>query len=297
LEGIHFIVNPAAGRGRAARWTERLRELLAADGRPHEIGLTDGPGHAVKLAALAAREFETVVAVGGDGTVNEVVNGLRGTEVALGIVPLGSGNDFIRMLGIPENAEAALRIVLEGRSRRVDLGIVNERLFVNSIGIGLDAAVGRTMNRTRWLPGKLAYHYGILANIFFYRNRVIRWRADGEGGSVKSVLAAVMNGTTYGGGYRVAPRASCDDGLLDLVILGDYGVAGRVRHVPKLKTGRHLALPKLEYLQARRVRIESAHELPILVDGELLPDSGTGIEVEVEAVAGGLKVLAEPRPG
>ena len=106
-----------------------------------------------------------------------------------------------------------------------------------------------------------------------------------------------MNGTTYGGGYRVAPRASCDDGLLDLVILGDYGVAGRVRHVPKLKAGRHLGLPKVEYLQARRIRIECDHELPILVDGELLPAGGPGIEIEVEALAGGLKVLAEPQPG
>jgi diacylglycerol kinase (ATP) len=289
---VHFIVNPASGRNRGSRAVAAIQGAMESRGESYGLSVTSGPGEASKLAALAAREAEVVVAVGGDGTVNEVVNGIRGRDVTLGILPVGSGNDFVKMLSIPADVDEALMLLFNGRERRVDLGVVNDRLFVNSLGIGIDAAVARTMNRTSWLPGRAAYHYGVMTNLFFYHCRTIRWNADGEEGETKSLLAAVMNGTTYGGSFHVAPRARCDDGLLDMVVAGRYGVLGRARYLPVFKKGGHLSLPKVIWRRARRVRIVSDAILPIQVDGELLMSAGGGTEVEIEVIAGGLRVIA-----
>ncbi len=261
-------------------------------GAGYGLSVTSGPGEAVKLAALAAKEADVVVAVGGDGTVNEVVNGIYGRGATLGIIPVGSGNDFIKMLPIPTDAGQALGLMFEGAEHEVDLGIINDRLFVNSVGIGIDAAVARTMNQTGWLPGKAAYHYGVLTNLFFYRCKTIRWSADGEAGETKSLLAAVMNGTTYGGDFNVAPKARCDDGLLDLIIAGRFGLFGRARCLPAFKKGKHLALPKVTWRRSKKIRIASEAVLPIQTDGELLSTYGAGTEVEIEVIAGGLKVIA-----
>jgi diacylglycerol kinase family enzyme len=176
----------------------------------------------------------------------------------------------------------------------VDLGIINDRMFVNSVGVGIDAAVARTMNRATWLPGQLAYYYGIMTNLFFYRCREIRWNADGREGATRSLLAAAMNGTTYGGNFHVAPKAECDDGLLDMIIAGRYGPLGRARYLPVFKKGRHLGLPKVTWGRVSKLRIESDHPLPIHVDGELLPDSSGGMEAEIEVVPGGLRIIAGP---
>ena len=296
LSRVAVIVNPAAGRGRAIEAKPLVEQRLAAAGRRFDVLVTGGPGEAAKLSAQAIGRCDAVVAMGGDGTVNEVVNGLAGTGVPLGVIPLGSGNDFVKMVDIPVDVEAALQILLEGRPRSIDIGRVNDRIFVNSVGIGLDAAVARTMNRTRWLSGKAAYHYGVFRNILFYRNRYIRWSADGESGEIKSVLAAVMNGSTYGGDFKVAPEAVCDDGLLDLVIGGNYGPLSRVRVLPKFKRGRHLELPKIVWKKARRIEVESEFPLPVQVDGELLPETRTGTRVSIEVISDGLEVLTAP-PG
>ena len=239
---FHFILNPTADRGHAAKAETKIREVMKKAGGGFAVSVTSGPKEAEKIAAEVANDADVVVAVGGDGTIHEVVNGLRRAKTTLGVIPVGSGNDFVKMLDIPTDLDGALRVLMHGTPRKVDLGIVNDRLFVNTIGIGLDAAVARTMNRTRRLRGKTAYRYGILANILFYRNKQIRWSADRENGEVKSILAAVANGTTYGGNFRVAPKALCDDGLLDLVIGGDFGLLKRVQVLPKFKKGRHLDL-------------------------------------------------------
>jgi diacylglycerol kinase (ATP) len=292
---LHFVVNPAAGRNRGTKIMPIIQQAMESRGESFGLSVTSGPGEASKLAALAAREADVIVAVGGDGTINEVVNGIRGRDVTLGILPVGSGNDFVKMLSIPINVAEAIQLLFNGRERKVDLGVVNDRLFVNSLGIGIDAAVARTMNRCRWLPGKAAYHYGVFTNLFFYHCRTIRWSADDEEGEMKSLLAAVMNGTTYGGGFHVAPKARCDDGLLDMVIAGRYGVVGRARYLPVFKKGKHLSLPKVVWRRARKVKIMSDSILPIQVDGELLSTAGGGTEVEIEVIEGGLKVIA-PAP-
>jgi len=291
---LHFIVNPSAGRGRGAKSVHLIREKMESLGSGYGLSVTSGSGEATKLAAVAAKEADIVVAVGGDGTINEVVNGIYDRGVTLGILPVGSGNDFVKMLSIPTDAERALELLFGGAERKVDLGIVNDRLFVNSVGLGIDAAVARTMNRTGWLRGKTAYHYGVLTNLFFYRCKAIRWDADGETGETKSLLAAVMNGTTYGGDFNVAPKAKCDDGLLDLVIAGRFGLLGRARCLPAFKKGKHLALPKVVWRRAKKIRIASEAVLPIQTDGELLSLSGVGTDVDIEVIQGGLRVVAAP---
>ena len=289
---LHFIVNPAAGRGRGGRIAPLIEEAMAKAGARFELSLTSGPGDAIKLAALATKEADVVVAVGGDGTVSEVVNGLRDSDTVLGILPVGSGNDFIKVVGIPSDPQAALDVILQGWERRVDLGVVNDRLYINSVGIGIDAAVARTMNRSRRLPGQLAYYWGVALNLFFYRCRTVRWRADDESGETKSLLAAVMNGTTYGGSFHVAPRAVCDDGLLDLVIAGGFGIVGRARKLPVFKKGHHLDMPNVTWRRARRISIRSDWPLPIQADGDLLPESTAGTEVEIEVIPGGQRIIA-----
>lgn len=289
-----FIVNPAAGRGNAIRLLPKLEERLKRSDIEFEILVTSGRGDAVKLAHKSARETGVIVAVGGDGTVNEVVKGMYGSKAILGIIPVGSGNDFVKPLGIPADLDQSLDIVFKGEHRTVDLGSINDDIFVNSVGMGLDGAVAKTMNRTPNLPPSIAYHYGVLLNVLFYRNKILRWKTADDSGEIKANLAAVMNGTTYGGSYNIAPGASIDDGLFDVVIVGDYKVLGRIMHLPKLKTGKHLFLKKIHHFKVNEIEIASDDAVPVAIDGELIETETEGTSIHIKVIRGGLKVLTGP---
>lgn len=270
------IVNPTAGRGRVTSSIGWLRERLGP--RPDaRLEITGQPGDAEALAADGVRSgHDRIVAIGGDGTVQEVVNGIlaAGGAAELGIVPLGSGNDLARSLGLPSELASAWRVAIGRSTRRIDVGhAVNaagrERWFASAGGIGFDAQVAAAMaDRRGWQAGRAGYLLTTLAELRRFENRQIELTIDGEGMSRKVLFVAIANGAYYGGGMRIAPSARPDDGRLDICVVGDVSRRTVLRQLPNLYRGTHVAHPAVEMRAGTRIEIDGDRGTRIHLDGE-----------------------------
>jgi diacylglycerol kinase (ATP) len=270
------VLNPTAGRGQGRARRAELERLLA-DCASNEIGAwriveTTAPGEAAILAREAAREgAEVVAAAGGDGTYGEVVNGLVGAAARLGILPLGTGNDFSRALGLGTDLAHAVRTLFQGVPRAIDLGRCGDRWFINVAGCGFDAIVAERVNRGfRHLRGTSAYVAAVLQSLVAFRPAAMRLTIDGETREVRAMLCCIANASSYGGGMRIAPDARIDDGLFDLCLLAEAGRWEFLRAFPRVFRGTHTTHPKVTMLRARHVEIESDPSLPVLIDGDVV---------------------------
>jgi YegS/Rv2252/BmrU family lipid kinase len=282
------IVNPAAGRGKVGRLSGAI--LKAARERGARAFLTEGPGHATEIAQ-GAPEGARVVAVGGDGTVHEVLKGLAGTGKVLGVVPIGSGNDFARMLGLKGLPwREALEHALFAPEEAIDLGLVNGEAFGASLGIGFDALVAKkALSAPPFLRGMPRYLYALFAVLKDLRLPEGRVLLDGEEvHRGRLLLLAAMNGPMYGGGIPIAPMADPRDGLLSLVLARELSRLGVVLILPRLLLGRHLGHPQILAYSGREVEVEFPHPVPAHADGELLPEASR-YRAEVRPL--GLKVV------
>jgi YegS/Rv2252/BmrU family lipid kinase len=241
--------------------------------------MSTAPGELGEIAARAAQEYELLVAVGGDGTVNEIVNGIAGVVgPELAIVPRGTGRDFARTFGIGSRFDEAVRIALEGRTRNVDAGRVEFRAwngeertswFANVGSAGMSGAIARRANDgSKVLGGKLSYLAAILAVFARWEVSEIHVTVDGEERSGPMHDVVVANGAYFGGGLHICPDASPDDGLFDVLLIGHLTKADLGRTLPKAYKGKHLPHPKAELLRGRRVTVETSSPLPIELDGE-----------------------------
>lgn len=284
------IVNPAAGRGRVGRLSGAI--LRAAREKGARAFLTEGPGHAAELARQAPKGAR-VVAVGGDGTVHEALSGVAGTDKALGVVPIGSGNDFARMLRLrrrpwPEALEHALFAPL----RAVDLGYVNGLPFGASLGLGFDALVARkAFSAPPFLRGMPRYLYALALVLKDLNLPSARVQVDGEEVyQGPALLLAVMNGPTYGGGIPIAPMADPADGVLHGVLAGRLGRPGVLGILPRLLLGRHLGHKEVRVYAGGRFAVEFDQPVEAHADGELL---GAALRFQVELKPLGLLVVGE----
>lgn len=296
-----LIVNPRSANGSTGRrWgviERRLRRLLP----PFDVVFTEKPGHAVELARGPALAYQVVVAVGGDGTINEVVNGLATAEevaagrVSLGVIPRGTGSDFVRTVGIPHNLSAAARVLAQGTLRRLDLGRVHftggdgrrlTRFFINEGEVGMGAAVSDAVNRASKRLGAVSFWLGILTTMVRYRDRRVTLRID-DGPPQRFVLNNmwVANGRCSGGGMRSAPRAKPDDGLLDVVVVRRAGPLRRVRTLLTLRSGRFAALPHVSYTRGRCIEVTASTPVPVEVEGELIGYTPAVFEVLPAAIS------------
>ena len=296
-----FVFNPAAGKGRAVHDRPRIRAALA--GLPGDWTETRAPGDATAIAEAAGREgVETVVAVGGDGTVNEIVNGLmrvdRERRPALGLVPEGSGNDYARMLGLKVgDAETAVRVLAHERLRALDAGEAGGRFFANSVGFGFDGAVAEDAARRRFVTGFAAYLVSVLAVLRTWHNFELHLEADGRSLDGYALLGCVAIGATSGGGFRLTPDAIPDDGLFDVCHLGNFGRLEALRHLPSAITGRHVSLAKVTLLRARSVSLRSDRPLTAHFDGNLLQGVGHPEPLVFQMHAGALRVIGKWKDG
>lgn len=278
------IVNPAAGAGGTARKWPHILDLLKSLGLRFEYDLTEAPGHAIELARDAAEKgYEQVVSVGGDGTINEVVNGLYNAgnigEVVLGIISTGTGGDYIRTIGLPRSYPEMCRCLMNPRRLKVDLGVVEymnggdmvQRLFVNFAGLGFDAEiVRRTTQQFKSLGSTASYLMGLLTTLVFYQNREITLVIDGVAVEKKVCTVVMNNGKYGGGGMLTAPDADLTDGLLDVLIIGNLNKADLLWSLPRIYRGTHLTHPKVELHKAREIEIRTGAPLYLHADGELL---------------------------
>ncbi|HET9554710.1 MAG TPA: diacylglycerol kinase family protein [Anaeromyxobacteraceae bacterium] len=279
-----LIVNPASAAGRTGRHFDAIARAVHAAVGEFEARFTRAVGDAVALAREAALGGRTlVVAVGGDGTASEVVDGLLvgGYRRDFGFIPRGSGGDFRRSLGLPADVKGAARALAGPATGSIDLGRIEltgpggaalVRHFVNVASCGVSGRVAGAVNRSsKLLGGPLAFKLAAARSLLGWRDQRVRWRADGGPWIEQPVTAlAVCNGRYFGGGMMVAPGALLDDGLLDVTIWSGFGLADFVRLQPKLYDGRHVELPSVRTLRARTVELEPVGDAEVLleVDGE-----------------------------
>lgn len=282
IDMLTVIYNPTSGRGKRASDWRVARERLVSAGAC--FLQTEGPGHATLLAKQASMDGGTVVAAGGDGTLSEVVNGIFGTEACLGVLPLGTGNDFARCIGVGTDLVVAVDAILGDQKRQIDVlrWTIGDRtgLGVNVAGAGFDAMVATRINAGfRRLTGTTAYVAAVLDTLMKYRPVSIRVTVDGVTTETTAMLCSVANCQTYGGGMRIAPDASLDDGLLDVVIVEGVGKLEFLKTFPKVFAGKHIEHPKVKVLRGREIRIESEHPIPVLNDGEIAGTTPIDFEV------------------
>ncbi len=284
---MRFIVNPAAGGGNVGRCWPKVHDFLREQGLEVNFVLTEGVGHATDLSRQALAEGEkTIVAVGGDGTINEVVNGLVSGSggqidpaVSLGIVPLGTGSDLRRTLGIPRDYRAACRLLMSERTRAIDLGEMvwisdgeeRRRYFVNFAGLGFDGeVVERVEGESKKLGGTITYLKTVLVTLMNYANKDIRLNLDGEESHMRVNSVIVCNGCHAAGGMYIAPHASPDDGLFDVIVIGDIGKLEFLANVPRVYRGTHLKNRHVSSYRAREVCVETEDRVLVQADGELV---------------------------
>jgi diacylglycerol kinase (ATP) len=291
----HFILNPAAGAGRAAQALPELRSALEQSKLEHVIHLTTQPGHA-RTIALGLPDNEPVIAAGGDGTQHEIVSALlegrASSERPLGILPLGTGDDFARGHGLPiGNLRAALEVIKKGKIQTIDAGRLNGMPFINGIGSGFDAQCARAVQvAPHLLPGPLRYLWAIVSELTRLQPRPANIEIDGKLVHEESaLLIAVMNMTSYGAGLKIAPNANPNDGLLDIVVAGTFSKLGTLKILPKLQKGTHLEHPEVHVYRGRTVKIEWFDLTAAHIDGELLEPSRT---LEISVVPNALRVYA-----
>ncbi len=278
------IVNPVAGACSTRRKWPRISKLLRHVGLSFDYEYTEGVGHAIEIARAAASDgYRYVVAVGGDGTVNEVANGILystgSSNTSLGVVSTGTGSDFVRSVGIPRDYTVACSFLTGSRRLVIDVGVVEykskgqslQRFFVNAAGVGFDAAVVEATERLpKYFGGTIPYVAGLLRTLFGYRNKSVVVHLGNKVEAKRILSVVVANGCYFGGGMHIAPQAELNDSLLDVMTVGDIGKFELLKALPMVYKGTHITHPKVRMEKATHIIIESSERILVHADGELL---------------------------
>lgn len=269
-----FIVNPAAGKGRTIKLIPGIEEYCRSRDYRHEIVTTGYPGHATEIARQkSAQEPCRIYSVGGDGTLNEVLNGMAGSGSSLGVIPGGSGNDFIRSVTQSKTPDDIITASIEGKERLIDFARVNDKYFINISSVGFDAEVAYQTGRYKKLPlisGKVAYVLGILSTIVICKNHHMELILDNETISGKSLLIAAGIGRYYGGGIFALPDAEIDDGLFDVCHVESTSRLRILRLFPRYMKGLHKTIRGVHMYRSKRVEIRAEKPIPLNRDGEII---------------------------
>jgi len=292
----YIIANPAAGHGAAARAIPRLEALCRTIGLEFDLVRTERRGHAIDLAREAALAGAgVVVAAGGDGTTNEVINGLmqakrkRGTTSALGILGIGRGNDFAHTVGVPKDLSAACDTLVAGFLRPIDLGRVTGgifpegRFFGNCVGVGFDAITTIEVMKLPRYGGFVSFFIAVMRTIFlYYKGPLVRIEIDDRSLTQPVLLVSVMNGRRLGGGFWMAPESLPDDGLFDLCIAHEVGRLRILGMIPHFLRGTQASQPEITMSRAQRIAIIAERGvLPAQTDGEIICEDGVRLDIEL----------------
>lgn len=286
-EGICFIYNPSAGRGRTGRYLDRIRSKAEEFWENPEFRITQKESDIEEFARLAAQEFDLVVGCGGDGTMNLVINGIAGTKAHLGVLPLGNGNDFAKALGLPEDPLEALKLIHKGKRGPLDLircKVDSETWCINTLGVGLDGWANYYASQFPNVRGQAVYVLGILKAVYYFRGSNMRLIIDDEKMDKELLMVTVCNGPEEGGGFKVAPDASNSDGLIDLLIIEKISVARLLWYLPKFLLQPGKKLKGVKRVKCKKVSIESETPVAAHCDGQ-----GLGTDIKT--------LSADIRPG
>lgn len=294
-----FIVNPTSGNGSAQKLLVGFETLLGDLDLRHTILHTSAPGEASDLAKNAAGHYDVIVATGGDGTVNEVVNGLMmarrdqtpdSPAPTLGVVPVGSGNDFVKALKIPADVYRSLEILKRGVINKVDIGEFSidageSRFFANNVGIGFDGQVNYESSKITRLSGLAKYLSAVLKTLFAYRHPTITIRSDEDTIKAKVLLVNAGNGVSSGGGFYLTPHAALNDGALDICIIESMSKMKIIQRLPKVLDGSHVGMAGVRMFRSTMLRVESTDRLPVHADGEVVALQAGRVDVVIHPAA------------
>ena len=258
---IAILHNPKAGRKHISRFIKYMLKTLSGNGLKYQLFSLHWPE--------SLDDFTEVWVIGGDGTINYFINHYPDCSIPIVLFKGGTGNDFaVHLYGDLSNKQI-LHHVLKATPKRVDAGMFNDQLYLNSLGMGFDGEVLRNMNAIRFIGGHLGYYVSVLKNVLFFKEKEISIITGRSHKKEKFLLVMVNNTSSTGGGFRIAPLAKIDDGKLDMVVAKKLSVLKRLRYLPILEKGKHLHLPFVMYEQQQEIKIETTQPLALQVDGEL----------------------------
>lgn len=292
-----FIINPVAGKGRAMKVIPHIKKLFEERGDEYIIEMTKYASHATEIArryTSSGNDETRIYSVGGDGTLNEVLNGMAESGCSLGCVPYGSGNDFIRSLyhvNGTEDIPGTLKSIVDGSEKTVDLARVNGRYFLNIASVGFDAEVvynAQKMKRIPLVTGSMAYVLGIFATWLNFKHHYLNIAIDGARFRIKSLLTAVANGRYYGGGIQPVPDAVINDGFFDACIVGEMNRLKILRFLPMYMKGKHTeGIAGVSFKRGCSVQIKCEEEITLNIDGEIQRVK----EANFDMIPGGLRFI------
>ena len=268
-----FILNPAAGKGKTLKLLPAIKAYFAASEEDYAIEVTKYPCHATEIAAAySSKETCRIYSVGGDGTLNEILNGMAGSGSSLGVIPAGSGNDFIKSIAPDSDLKSIIARTVEGTAKPIDIARVNDKFFINIASLGFDAQVAHTTQHFKKLPlitGKMAYILGILTTILQRKSNLLEIRIDDRFIKNDTLLIAIGNGKYYGGGILAVPEAEITDGLFDICLVDNISRMKILHLFPLYMKGQHGKISAVRFYKGKRVEIKSASPIAMNSDGEI----------------------------
>ncbi|GAB4366814.1 MAG: diacylglycerol kinase family lipid kinase [Calditrichia bacterium] len=293
MEKYALVLNPKAGRGKGQRLETDLREYLSRQLGTVDFFKTEYSGHGKKIAAEIKNTHSVIIAAGGDGTVHEIVNGMMGGKAALAVIPIGSGNDFVKPLAIPKNPREAIEVIRQNQRMKIDVGKMGDRYFPNGLGIGFDAWVVEESNKIKRLRGIFIYLLSVLKTIFKYRNEKVSFTANGKVDEKDIFMISIGNGVAMGGGFYLTPKAKINDGLFDICIIHALKKREVFWHLPKVFHGGHVKMRQVEMFRTNSLRVVSEKGIAAHADGELLGMNLKDLEIQILPEA--LEVIYNPK--
>ena len=268
-----FIVNPVAGKNKTKKLIPLIKEKMDKTNIKYNITLTTRPMEATTIAINALDEgYDVIVAVGGDGTVNEVARGIvEKKRGILGVIPAGTGNDLARSLDLPMDPETVLDLIIKGNHKKIDIGIIGDKSFINVAGIGFDTEVlNSARSIKKYLRGKFAYTFGVVKTLFTYKSKAVKITLDDKEIDREILLVAIGNGKYYGGGMKICPNASIEDGYFDICIVKKLPKLMLLFIFPSVFLGKHIKIKKyVDMYRAKNVNITTQDKIYLNIDGEI----------------------------
>lgn len=287
---LGIILNPEAGRGRARFIFSSLIDYLHKKEIAFQLESTNAPGHAKDIAFRMKDNYKIILAAGGDGTINEVTEGIVGSRTALAILPIGSGNDFNKMIGVPKKVNQVINIIINGRKKLHDLGQIcfwnsngekKRRYFINTLGIGLDAEIADEAKKIKLLRGLPLYLLAALKALRKHSPNEYKIKEGKRTWTEKAFLICIGNGRFEGGGFKLLPHAVLNDSCLDMCVIRNMSILKAFKLVPYLIKGTHKNVNKISMWKSKQIEIESSRPFVIHGDGEVLTSNAVRVKVEL----------------
>jgi YegS/Rv2252/BmrU family lipid kinase len=290
---LTLLVNPSSAGGKSLKLLPRIEAALDARRAVFRVEKTRSLEHGAELALAATEQGEVPVVVSGDGLLGAVGGAMAGSDAPLGLIPTGRGNDLARALGIPTDPEAAVDAVLDGHSRRIDVGEANGKRFLGIVSVGFDSECNRLANETHFLRGNLVYAYSMVRTLIGWRSARFSIAVGEERKRLSGYFVAVANNSVYGGGMWIAPKAEIDDGLFDVVAIEEVGKLRFLTGLRDVLKGAHLGKDEVSVFRAPRLQLDASRPFPVYADGDHLTDLPVSLRVLPQA----LSILVPPGAG